>query len=88
MRLLDDQRTYMNGKFDELMRTANGLVTRVEHVEQRPPTQRPRQVPPEGEEDEEYDDDDVDARNEDRPRCNHHGMRGNHNHGNNDPSFC
>jgi hypothetical protein len=65
-RLLDNQRTYMNGKFDELMRTINSLVTRVEHVEQRPPPQRPRQVPPEDGEDEEYDDDDADARNEDR----------------------
>ena len=36
-RLVDDQRTYIDGKFDELMRTINGLVTRVEHVEQRPP---------------------------------------------------
>jgi hypothetical protein len=33
-RLLDDQRSYMNGKFDELMRTINSLVTWVEHVEQ------------------------------------------------------
>jgi hypothetical protein len=33
-RLLDDQCTYMNGKFDELLRTVNSLVTRVEHVEQ------------------------------------------------------
>ena len=36
-KLVDDQRTYIDGKFDELMRTINGLVTRVEHVEQRPP---------------------------------------------------
>ena len=32
-RLVDDQCTYIDGKFDELMRTINGLVTRVEHVE-------------------------------------------------------
>ena len=36
-KLVDDQRNYIDGKFDELMRTINGLVTRVEHVEQRPP---------------------------------------------------
>ena len=35
-KLVDDQRTYINGKFDELMRTVNGLVTWVEHVEQHP----------------------------------------------------
>ena len=28
-RLVDDQRTYIDGKFDELMRIINGLVTRV-----------------------------------------------------------
>ena len=32
-RLVDDQRTYIDGKFDELMRTINSLVTRVEYVE-------------------------------------------------------
>ena len=26
-KLVDDQRTYIDGKFDELMRTINGLVT-------------------------------------------------------------
>jgi len=41
-RPVDDQRTYINGKFDELMRNINGLVTRIEHVEQRPPPQRQR----------------------------------------------
>ena len=35
-RLVDDQRTYIDEKFDELMRTVNGLVTWVEHVEQHP----------------------------------------------------
>ena len=35
-KLVDDQGTYMNGKFDELMCTINGLFTRIEHVEQRP----------------------------------------------------
>ena len=38
-RLVDDQRTYIDGKFDELMRNINGLVTQIEHVEQRPPRQ-------------------------------------------------
>ena len=28
-RLVDDQRTYIDGKFNELMRTINGLVTRL-----------------------------------------------------------
>jgi hypothetical protein len=31
-RLLDDQRTYMNGKLDELIYTVKSLVTRIEHV--------------------------------------------------------
>jgi hypothetical protein len=31
-RFLDDQCTYMNGKFDELIYTVKSLVTRIEHV--------------------------------------------------------
>ena len=37
-KLVDDQRTYIDGKFNELMRSINGLVTRLEHVEQHHPT--------------------------------------------------
>jgi hypothetical protein len=33
----DDQRTFMIEKFDEMMSHINNLITRVEHVEQRPP---------------------------------------------------
>jgi hypothetical protein len=33
-RLLDDQRTYINEKFEEMMKTVNNLVTWIEHVEQ------------------------------------------------------
>ena len=33
-KLVDDQRTYIDGKFEELMCNINGLVTRLEHVEQ------------------------------------------------------
>jgi hypothetical protein len=36
-RLLDDQRTNITKKFEEMMQTVNNLVTRIEHVEQRPP---------------------------------------------------
>jgi hypothetical protein len=81
MRLLDDQRTYINEKFEEMVITINNLVTRIEHVEQRPPPRWPQHQPPEGEEEEE-DDTDLDA---DRLWRNHHGMGGNHNRGNNDP---
>ena len=38
-KLIDDQRTYIDRKFNELMRSINGLVTRLEHVEQHPPRQ-------------------------------------------------
>ena len=41
-RLVDDQRTYIDGKFDELMLTIKDLVTRVEHVEQCTPPRRHR----------------------------------------------
>jgi hypothetical protein len=34
MRLLDDQRTYMNEKFEEMMQTVNNLITRIKHIEQ------------------------------------------------------
>jgi hypothetical protein len=85
-RLLDDQRTYINEKFEEIMKTVNNQVTRIEHVEQRPPPRWPRHQPQEGEEEEDDDaDHDANARDADRLRHNRHGMGGNHNHGNNDP---
>jgi hypothetical protein len=80
-RLLDDQRTYINEKFEEMMQTVNNLVTQIEHVEQRPPPRQPQHQPPEGEEEEDHDAD-LDAG---RLQRNHHGMGGNHNRGNNDP---
>ncbi|KAG2538416.1 hypothetical protein PVAP13_9NG430214 [Panicum virgatum] len=85
-RLIDDQRTYIDGKFDELMRTINGLVTRVEHVEQHPPPRRHR-CQPYGDADDEDEDAnlDADARDVDHLRCNCQGMGGNQNRGNNDP---
>ena len=84
--LLDDQRTYIDKKFDELMRNINGLVTRLEHVEQWPPPRRHRRQPHDGdeEEDEEANLND-DARDADRLRRNCQGMGGNQNCGNNDP---
>ena len=36
-KLVDDQRTYIDGKFNEMMRSTNGLVTWLEHVEQHTP---------------------------------------------------
>ena len=86
-KLVDDQRTYIDGKYDELMRTINGLVTRVEHVEQRPPPRRHRCQPyGDDDDDEDKDDDlDADARVADRLRRNRQGIGGNQNHGNNDP---
>ena len=85
-KLADDQRTYIDGKFDELMRTINGLVTRVEHVEQRPPPRRHRRQPYDDDDDEDEDADlDADARAADRLRRNRQGMGGNQNCGNNDP---
>ena len=38
-KLVDDQRTYIDGKFNEMMRSINGVVTRLEHIEQLPPRQ-------------------------------------------------
>ena len=35
MRLVTEQRTYMQEQFDALTRQINGLVTRIEQVEQR-----------------------------------------------------
>ena len=35
-KLVDDQRTYIDGKFNEMMRSINGVVTRLEHIEQIP----------------------------------------------------
>jgi len=86
-KLVDDQRTYIDGKFEELMRTVNGLVTRIEHVEQRPLPCRQRRQPHDGDEDEDGDADldDDDARDVDRLRRNRQGMGGNYNRGNNDP---
>jgi hypothetical protein len=40
-RLLDYQHTYINEKFDELMRNIDNMVTRIEHIEQRPPQSGP-----------------------------------------------
>ena len=68
------------------MRTINGLVTRVAHVEQRPPPRRHRRQPYEDADDEDEDADlDADARDADRLRRNRQGMGGNQNRGNNDP---
>ncbi|CAO2149712.1 unnamed protein product [Urochloa humidicola] len=36
-KLVEEQKTFMTEKFDEMMRHISGLVTRVEHLEQRPP---------------------------------------------------
>ena len=86
-KLVDDQRTYINGKFNELMRTINGLVTRIEHVEQRPLSRCYRRHPHVGEEDEDEDavlDDDDDDCDAYCLRRNRQGMGGNHNRGNND----
>ena len=70
------------------MRNVNILVTRIEHVEQRPPPAQPHQPNPpvDGLEDDDaadFDDDD-DARDLDRLRRNRQGMGGNRNRGNND----
>ena len=68
------------------MRSINGLVTRIEHVEQQPPPRRHRLQPHDGDEEEDEDVDlDDDARDADRLRRNRQGMGGNQNHGNNDP---
>jgi hypothetical protein len=71
-RLHYDQRTYINEKFEEMMKTVNNMITR---IEQRPSARRPRHQPPMGEE-EEDDDVGLDAY---RLQCNRHGMGGNHN---------
>ena len=85
-KLVDDQRTYIDGKFNEMMCSINGVVTRLEHIEQHPPQQRHRRHPPDGDEDE--DEDAVLDDDEDRDayclRRNRQGMGGNHNRGNND----
>ena len=62
-KLVDDQRTYIDRKFNETMRSINGLVTRLEHVKHHPPQQRHRCHPHDGDEDEDEDavlDDDED----------------------------
>ena len=50
-KLVDDQRTYIDGKLNEMMRSINGVVTRLEHIEQHPPQQQHRRHPPDGDED-------------------------------------
>src|SRR6185312_13991419 len=85
-KLVDDQCTYIDGKLNEMMRSINGVVTRLEHFEQHPPQQRHRRHPPDCDEDEDEDailDDDED-RDAYRLRCNRQSMGGNHNRGNND----
>ena len=68
------------------MRTINGLVTRVEHVEQCPPPWRHRRQPYGDDDDKDKNADlDADARDADRLRRNCQGMGGNQNRGNNDP---
>ena len=68
------------------MRIVNGLVTRVEHIEQHPPPQRHRRQHYEDTDDEDEDADlDAGARDADRLRRNRQGMGGNQNRGNNDP---
>lgn len=88
--LIADERTYINGKFDELMRNITNLVPRIEHMEWWPPLEQPRPRRPQVDDEvpaEEEDKDDLAAggRDEGRLRRNHRGMRGNYNHGNNDP---
>ena len=85
-KLVDDQRTYIDEKCNEMMRSINGIVTRFEHIQQYPPRQRHQRHPPNGDEDEDEDavlDDDED-RDAYRLRCNRQGMGGNHNCSNND----
>ena len=85
-KLVDDQRTYIDVKFDKLMRTINGLVTRVEHVEQCSHPRRHRRQPYEDADNEDEDADlDADAHDANRLRRNRQGMGGNQNRGNNDP---
>ena len=68
------------------MRTINVLVTRVEHVEQRPPPRRHRRQPYGDDDNNDEDADlDADARAADCLRRNRQGMGGNQNRGNNDP---
>ena len=85
-KLVDDQRTYIDGKFNEMMRSINGVVTHLEHIEQQPPRQRHRCHPPDGDEDEDEDAvlDDDDDRDAYHLRRNRQDMGGNHNRGNND----
>ena len=73
--LVDDQCTYIDGKFDKLMGNIYGLVTRIEHVEHRPPPRRHRRQP--------YGDDEEEDSDADRLWRNHQGMGGNQNRGNN-----
>jgi hypothetical protein len=85
-RLVDGQRTYIDRRFDELMCNINGLVTQIEHVEQRPPPRQHRRHPHDGDEEEDEDADlNDDARDADHLRRNRQGMGRNQNRGNNDP---
>ena len=54
-KLVDDQCTYIDVKFNEMLRSINGVVTHLEHIEQQPPRQRHRCHPPDGDEDEDED---------------------------------
>jgi hypothetical protein len=72
-----------------LMRNIDNMVTRIEHIEQRPPQSGPWQCqPPDSEVHEEDDDDDPNFDDGARD-VNRLGVIvvvwGNHNHGNNDP---
>ena len=90
-KLANDQRAYMEQQFASLTRSINGLVTRIEQIEQRPPPEQPRRPPhPNQDDDEEFEDGD---RDEERLRHNRFQMGGgnynrgggNPNRGNNDP---
>jgi hypothetical protein len=41
-RFVTKQLTYLQEQFDALTRQINGMVTRIEHVEQRPPPVQPK----------------------------------------------
>jgi hypothetical protein len=77
----------MQGQFDTLTHNINGLLTQIEHLEQRPPPEQQHHPRPnlDGELDDEDDDEVTDGdRDVDRLRRNRFQMGGS-NHGNNDP---
>ena len=82
-KFVTDQRAYMQEQFDALTRQINGLVTRIEHIEQRPPPEprRPYDVP----DDDEFEIVDRDAARLRRNRFQMGG--GNQNRGNNNDPF-